>query len=673
MTDSSASGSRLALPLTEFGYALVEDEDAYESDEEIALTPEFEQLLTDGYVKRTRHVQLDGKSFNASVYEPSTGEGCRYVITDVNHVPVDMAGEESAQARDALAETPEECFDSYRHLLYRTVSRGESLGATGDLPLQSRFIPPTFTVAASRFPGFPGGQAEPGPDWSWEDLHRVSRAVILGAPGAGKTSALRRLALEHVSGRRGDKYLPIYIQLRNLTSVPVEEAHLPVAASQTLEAAAVPGLDEMARSGQALLLLDGLDEITPRLRRTVVRDLHGLCAEYPRLAVFVSCRSQSYAGEFRNFQHLSIQPLRQSEVHQWVWHEIGEAGSRDFMQNLSAEPKVNSLVRTPLLLAIAVDLFKSYGTLSRGRGFLYQTYLDALSDGWDRTRGIRRSDFTPPDPEKVMRTLCLTSYRMMSDNRSQFTLGDFSRWNVEDLHISEGEYLKFIQESTGLISRVGADEWTFVHRTFQEYLAAECLVRSTGDVSDLLARRASEPSWREVWQFVSERTVDASDLFGRMLIEKDGVPADVPVMLVAALLRDASVNPGVAGAVAEVAARFMLDVLRQSITSPDWCTYDPATRRLRLRLKAARQTPRLGLSRLHLLLEDLSQNWSDRLVPLIAAKLRQEGSQDTAALATVLARRIQYEGQMSASNDEEYLQADITVREPLAEGFGGAR
>ena len=122
-------------------------------------------------------------------------------------------------------------------------------------------------------------------------FREVKRASLLGAPGAGKSTTLRRLALQLAEEAQNDRRAPI----------PVYAALKEWSAGQSLHAflaAAAPELGAsvlaLGRANRLILLLDGLNELPDR--KGQVAALRNLAVDLPHTAIFVSCRLEDYKG-----------------------------------------------------------------------------------------------------------------------------------------------------------------------------------------------------------------------------------------------------------------------------------------------------------------------------------------------------------------------------------------
>jgi hypothetical protein len=163
---------------------------------------------------------------------------------------------------------------------------------------------------------------------------RESRVVLLGGAGAGKTTALRYLVAHPPvlrrhpaeSGAEGDVLLPIWVQFPLENDLPLP-AYLAQDAGQRMSLdLALEFFEQALVRGQALLLIDGLDEIeTVEERAKAVRMVESWAEQFPNSRYVVTARPDGYGPPLERgvFAHYVLDPWNEG-----IEDELGQAWSR---------------------------------------------------------------------------------------------------------------------------------------------------------------------------------------------------------------------------------------------------------------------------------------------------------------------------------------------------------
>ncbi len=167
-------------------------------------------------------------------------------------------------------------------------------------------------------------------------------AVLLGTPGAGKSTTMRWLALQMARASLDANYqlpeglspaqIPLlirisdYVQLLNAESVPFHE-FLRRKLAETDHALPDIIQGELAK-GNVLFLFDGLDEVVSDLiRRKVTTAIHTFIARYPKEQhtagnfnrFLVTSRIVGYeAGPFASYAHYTLLDLEDREIERFL-------------------------------------------------------------------------------------------------------------------------------------------------------------------------------------------------------------------------------------------------------------------------------------------------------------------------------------------------------------------
>jgi formylglycine-generating enzyme required for sulfatase activity len=361
--------------------------------------------------------------------------------------------------------------------------------------------------------------------------------VILGDPGSGKTTHLKRLLLWCL--RQGPEEmglapesLPVFLPLRDLRDLS-KGIHGFI--EQTLDNPHLRmpegfGARLLAR-GRLLLLFDGLDEVSdPKDRARVARWIEQAAQARPSCTAVVTCRFAGYDKAARlgtEFLELHLRPLtrEQSETFIGNWYRTVETGlapdpaqgaitaqqrADDLIERLRApnfrSARMVEMTRNPLLLANLCLVHRDRGALPRGRHQLYDECIEVLLERWREGKALA-INVSAEVGRRVLQPAALWLHAEEGRTRaSAHDLAPILGPALKATQWCDGDaatFLRTVRDESGLLTGWGPDHFGFMHLGFQEYLAA-CELRRlafAGDKDAVLKDLAShygESWWQEM-------------------------------------------------------------------------------------------------------------------------------------------------------------------------------
>jgi predicted NACHT family NTPase len=359
------------------------------------------------------------------------------------------------------------------------------------------------------------------------------KLVLLGKPGAGKTTFLQHIALQCNEGKFQSDRIPVFISLRTF-AIQARETNNFSFASYIIRHWQSYGItddrvDTLLKQGKILLLLDGLDEISDRNNDEIIQQIQQFAEVYYQNQFVVTCRLAAQQYRFYDFTYVELADFSDNQIEAFVrkWfvaiskHSQTEGFQKAdrFLEQLKRQENqpIRELVATPILLSLICSVFQEKSVFPTKRFKLYQEGLDILLVRWDRARGIQRDrtyqNLSLSDKIKLLSQIAATTFYRGNYffEKSEvlniiaeylLTLPDAER-DPETLWLDSEAVLSTIEVQHGLLIEKARGIYSFSHLTFQEYLTARKIVASPSneileESLQLLATHICEPQWREV-------------------------------------------------------------------------------------------------------------------------------------------------------------------------------
>ncbi len=333
---------------------------------------------------------------------------------------------------------------------------------------------------------------------------------LLGAPGAGKSTFLRKLGQKALMGRtsggriwenlkaeaayRHEK-LPVMIELRKFRAEAIDLVGLITREFTTCGfPEAQTFVDGALKEGGLLILLDGLDEVPDARLTDVVEHLRDFVDRYgargPDGNRFVtSCRTAHYRAYFRKFTDVVLADFSDGQIEQFARNrfrseaDIIDKTAANFLTTLHEPEHAGSLelARTPLLLGFLCVTFDYRKELPATRSKLYQRALDILLREWGASNRVHDEPaYKDLNSDLELDMLANLAEELFLHDRFFFTRdwakGGIRKFMEECLSapksLDADQILTAVEVHQGLIVKRASDSYSFSHLTIQEYLTA---------------------------------------------------------------------------------------------------------------------------------------------------------------------------------------------------------
>lgn len=426
-------------------------------------------------------------------------------------------------------------------------------GTTRKVPYSKLFVEPSLRPLK-----VDEGNEEPTYDLS-EVIGSSHRTVILGDPGGGKSTLSLKLAYDiaRKSFSASSVRIPLLFILRD--HIDDFRAKKATMGSFLEDLCRKPynieppcgAIEYLLSSGRALVIFDGLDELTDTsLRRQVVQFVESFVYRYPATPVLVTSRRVGYSEaplDENLFTAVSLADLDEPKVKFYAekWFALDESVDRRRRTELALSfiresQFVADLRKNPLMLSLMCGIYASENYIPSNRPDVYKKCAELLFERWDKQRGIL---IPLPFDAHVRQALNALALEMYSDPAAQhgltrdrlvtFMTSFLSSKRFEDEAEAEDAANQFVEFCTGrawvltdMGSNVHQSLYGFTHRTFLEYFAGNQLVRTNStpeSLFDKLHERILASEWEVVsqlaLQILGQNVEDGGDKFLDLVLD----------------------------------------------------------------------------------------------------------------------------------------------------------
>ncbi|MCK9641365.1 MAG: NACHT domain-containing protein [Prolixibacteraceae bacterium] len=199
----------------------------------------------------------------------------------------------------------------------------------------------------------------------------TQRFIIVGAPGSGKTTTLKKILFLNAN-RINKENSQIKIPVLIFANEYKKDRNFRKIISERL---GIEDCEALLHDGRLQLLIDGINEIDLDQKKQAYRELTGLINDYKGIAVIITTRKTGFRNEF-NIPVYELKELQESEIKEFIHKRVP-----DKLESIWSQLEVNKnlleLAYNPLYLSMIVIASKE-GHIPINRGALFDSFVREL-------------------------------------------------------------------------------------------------------------------------------------------------------------------------------------------------------------------------------------------------------------------------------------------------------
>jgi len=347
--------------------------------------------------------------------------------------------------------------------------------------------------------------------------------MVLGDPGIGKSTFLRKVGLEALKGKQGSYQHPLTPVLLELKNFKENEINIQVLIEEEFKICGFPNVEKnisnKLEKGELLILLDGLDEVPTANVNNVIEKIKDFVDRYHKNRFILSCRTaaRTHLQRFTDIEIVEFDDQQlQSFIEHWFSSELDRKNetAKNCWELLQKEEykSAKELAHTPLLLTFLCLVYDENQSFPTNRSRLYQDALRILLEKWSAekrlpNRGLVYENLSIEQEEILLSEVAYQNFvadKLFLEKREIVKqIKDHLKQNLNaPQHLDGEKVLKTIEIEQGILVERARSVYSFSHLTLQEYLTAQ-YIYDNDLIEETVKNYVTETRWQEVFLLVA--------------------------------------------------------------------------------------------------------------------------------------------------------------------------
>ena len=310
--------------------------------------------------------------------------------------------------------------------------------------------------------------------------------IITGTGGLGKSMMMRHLLLDAITNYDDQKLIPFFIPLKDFNEENNNLFDFIYSKVSPLCDVSKEQLRDTFINGEALVLLDGLDEIHSSMVPVFERQIENFIDSFADNMYVISSRPFQSFVAFHSFSTAELQPFTKEQALELIEKIEFREDEPDIKNKFKLALEKNlfnthrEFANNPLLLTIMLMTFEQYAEIPSKMHIFYREAYSALSQKHDANKGgYKRQLKTGLNADRFSDYFSEFCMRTYHDEKFELTDAEFEKYfnslkvhdRFPDENVTASAFLKDLLSAMCLMYYESA-KYAFTHRSFQEYFCA---------------------------------------------------------------------------------------------------------------------------------------------------------------------------------------------------------